>query len=645
MIPEHERQCTWRPPPVLDDHRKALEEGSAILPGVLEGRGVCSTAGGRELPEGFSQRQRRRGGGILFTIHRPSGETDFCFRPDAPDSDNPGRKYEMRCKKLGAPGNVLDVHPSLRRLIGDIRIPVIFVEGIKKADAITSAARRANVEVLVVAITGVWNWLSDGKPIPDMLDIPVDGRGAYICFDSDVFRNPDVHDAQRRFEEHLTGRGAKVQVAYLPDQEDGSKMGADDFLAGGKTYAELMALMRPYDPEAFAAERLTRSTLLRLSLEDLERRFWSQEWKGMGGHSARDVYKVIVDISEGRGKLHPDGLRVKVSRGELARMAKVSTRTLQKAIERLEEMGLLYRDNESRKPRERGAFVVCASVNRYGEGHASTRATNNVESVSTLGGLHLRSPRLRWSDPGRKGIAGVVKGTRKIRQTKSKPRPAIKRLGKIRGAIIDTLEASGPSTLEHVAEVLHRPNPRELVRAKTKPGGRNGPVITLLEAGIVEWVCEVGARREVLRLTPNWLEALENARRLGHEVEQENLARTRGRLKSEAFHNQDKVEPTHHFANDPDAYGHIGELRPVDEPEDPGEEETPVSPLAAAVRGYLDVHPSDACQPPGWIGSTLWAYELYEGKPTAAEIRVAIEELGGETYLRERLDAAKGAAA
>jgi hypothetical protein len=643
-IPKPEPERIPELPPVSDKHRRVLEEGSAIARDVYEVSGVRTITHGRELPKGFSRRQRRRAPGMLFTVPRLNGETAWVFRSDESDPENPGLKYEATCKKLGGPGNILYIHPSQRHLIADTSVPVIFVEGIKKALAIITAARAASVEVLVVGILGVWNWMAGGKPIVDLFGIPIVGRWVGICFDSDMFRNPDVHDALQSFKGHLEERGATVEISHLPDQADGSKMGADDFLAGGHTYAELRATFRPYDPEAFAAERLNRNAVLRLSLEDLQRRFWAQVWKGIGGHSARDIYKLLVDISEARGKLHPDGLRVKVSRGELARMAKVSTRTLQKAIGRLEEMGLIYRDNDGRKPRERGAFVVCASVNRYGEGHADTRATQGVETDSTLGSLHLRSPRLRWSDPGRKGIAGVVKDTRRVRQTKSKPRPAIKRLGKIRGAIIDALQASGPSPLKDLADVLHRPNPRELVRAKTRPGGRNGPVIMLLEAGIVEWVCEVGTRREVLRLTPNWLEALENARRLGHEIDAEDLARTRGRLKSEAFRNQDKVEPTHHFANDPDTDGHIGELRLVDEPADVTEEIT-VSPLAATVKGYLDVHPSDACQPPGWIGSTLWAYELYPGKPAAAEIRAAIDELGGETYLRERLAAAKGTAA
>ncbi len=184
--------------------------------------------------------------------------------------------------------------------------------------------------------------------------------------------------------------------------------------------------------------------------------------------------------------------------------------------------------------------------------------------------------------------------------------------------------------MEEICEVLHRSRPRHL-RRRTLPMLEEARIISV-EDGVVT-------------LAADWLQRLDAARELGGEIDAENLARTRGRLKSEAFRNQDKVEPTHHFANDPGADGHIGELRLVDEPDDAGEEETPVSVLAAAVRGYLDLHPGDACQPPGWIGSTLWAYELYDGKPTAAEIRAAIEELGGEAYLRERLDAAKGAAA
>jgi hypothetical protein len=62
----------------------------------------------------------------------------------------------------------------------------------------------------------------------------------------------------------------------------------------------------------------------------------------MGGHSARDFYKVLVDVTGDRGKMHADGLRVRISRRELQRLAKMSSRTAQKSIERLEERGQVH---------------------------------------------------------------------------------------------------------------------------------------------------------------------------------------------------------------------------------------------------------------------------------------------------------------
>ncbi len=162
---------------VKSRHIQQLEKGSGIAREVIAERGVCTVAGGRELPKGFSWRQKRRGPGILFTVHRPNGETSWSFRPDEPDPKDPSRKYEQPSKHYGGPGNVLDIHPRMRHLIDDPEVEVTFVEGIKKADALVSQGMPA------VAITGVYNWLSNGEPIPDMLEIPVGGRRVNICFD------------------------------------------------------------------------------------------------------------------------------------------------------------------------------------------------------------------------------------------------------------------------------------------------------------------------------------------------------------------------------------------------------------------------------------------------------------------------------
>lgn len=651
----HRHMCAPNAP-LSAEHTRMLTEASAICTDVIAERGVRTITRGRELPEGFSRRQRRRGGGILFTVHRPNRETDHCFRPDASDQDNPGPKYEMRCKKLGAPGNVLDVHPSLRHLIGDRRVPVIFVEGIKKADAITSAARRAGVEVLVVAITGVWNWLSEGKPIPDMFDIPVEGRRVTVCFDSDLLRNPNVQDAAKRLAEHLEERGAEVWITYLHDQADGSKTGADDFFAAGGTFVQLRMLTRRYDPEDFIIVKLSRDERLKLTLEDLERRWWEFEWKGMGGYSARDVALKLIEAAKRHGKVVDGGVRVVQAQGPLAIEAKVSTRTLWKALDRLEEWGFLYRDNDGRKPDKAGAFVVRADVSHKGTGSGGQGDTTSPADSLYARDLHLRAelrcPRLRWSRPKYTPRRGVVRGTRRVRRGKiPEPRDAIKRLGKIRGAIIDVLEASGGMLeLEDLYGRLHpdtspedrkRWRPRDLTRRKNPESGkgRDGPMVMLEDAGIV------AVEGNCIALADNWLMRVEEQRQLGKEREAEELDRKRYRLKSWAFHHRGEDEADPHWTNT-EADGSIEDLEPEEATYCVPEPEPEISSLAAAVRDYLDRSPHDACQPPGWIGVTLWANGLHPKLTTpAVEVRDAIDELGGEAYLRERLDAAREAVA
>ena len=52
-----------------------------------------------------------------------------------------------------------------------------------------------------------------------------------------------------------------------------------------------------------------------------------------------------------------------------------------------------------------------------------------------------------------------------------------------------------------------------------------------------------------------------------------------------------------------------------------------VSPLAQAMRRYLERNPQHWGEAPSWIGLTLWAYDLYPGKPTPEESKAAMREL------------------
>jgi Domain of unknown function (DUF3854) len=627
-------------------HRHTLEVGSAIAPDVIGARGVYSVERGRDLPTVFSRRQRGRGPGMLFTGQAPNGETFPVYRPRAVDPDNPGHKYEMPPISRGGAGNRLDVHPFCQEWIEDSTVPVVFVEGIKKADSILSAARKVRERVVVVAISGVWNFLSGGEPIPDMFAIPLRGREVRVCFDNDVFCNPDVADAARRLAEHIRERRAtSVKLAYLPQAGDGAKVGADDYLAAGRTYADLEGCFKPFDAVDLAAERLRRSDLLRARLEDTWHTFWVTEWRGMGGGSARDLYKVLRDLAGDRGRLHPEGLRVKASRRELVELVRVSSRTIQRSILLLEGMGLAYRDNVGRKAESRGAFVLRAKVNHGGQGKDTKEKESKSLRRMHAGGLPLRSPitapRLRWSTPGRKARRGTVPGTRRVRDTVTPAREAVKRLGKIRGAVVDALvSVGGSATIAQLCEILRRKRPRDL-RRRVMP--------MLVEAGIV------ALDGEVATLTPDRvdrlaeiddLEADRLRRRIWHDKDRDDFREYRERQHSaDRRYRVSESKPT--------AAGLASIKRSREKRAEyltahggPGPEcsPAPIPDLARTVADYLERNPGAVREHrerilPGWLAGTLWAYDLYPVKVEAADVREAIEELGGSRYLTDRIRA------
>lgn len=647
-----------------DSHRRTLEVRSAISREVLEENGVRTLTHGRELPKGFSGRQRKRGPGILFIVTRPNGKTDWIYRPNAADPERPGLKYEARCKALGSPGNVLAIPAGQRHLVDDVSVPVIFVEGMKKMLSIVSAARRAGVVVLVVGISGVWNWLSDGKPIGDLFDTPVDGRRVYICFDSDVFRNPDVCDAARRFAGHLIGRGAVVHLSYLPDQADGSKTGADDFLASGHSYRELMSLMQLYNPRDLQAERLSRDEKLQAGVDylwwDWRERNWmhfvgdAERPNWQRGHTARDVKGALIGIAAEVGKVDGRGI---VVRGGLRGLAELSAKTAPSvghALKHLEADGQLEILPPDDKSRARSYRLLVPSAALYRMEKEPTAGSRLEDSAHRCKGLRPpAAPRLRWSSPAKKvqRLRDVTPGTRRVRQTRRFHKditmkesrihfpdtPYLKRLGPHRCAILDALEAAGSTlTLRELCEVLHRNRPRD-VRRRILP--------MLKEAGIIE------IEGDVVTLATDWLARLEEERERTGEISYAEEQREKHRKQRKRYRNYlaaVKLSPTKAGRKNVwrgremrRGYRRENLVGWVEEAV-----ETPLSSLAVAIRDYLDRNPHQARQPAGWIGVTLWADGLHpklDNPP--AETRAAIEELGGAAYLDRKLKEAKGDAA
>jgi hypothetical protein len=614
-----------------EKHARQLFEESGIDPAIARSRGYRTIQRRDELTE-FAPWQRRLG--LYVPTYSPDGETTGCLlRADKPRK--PKQKYD-------APKGsqvMLDVHPSVRDEVRHGNGDLLVVEGIKKGDSTLSRG------ATTIALTSVWMaHVPKSKPkklLPCWDHVRLEGRRVYIIFDSDWRRKETVHAALEWLAGALEERGADVRVAYLEDAPDGSKVGADDYLSAGGTVAELKALCRRFEPQDVGRIRISKDEKLAALSADLRHTFWHTEWKGMGAHSSRDVYLKLIEAAERHGKIHPEGLRVAKAQGPLALEVKVSGKTLWKALNRLEEWGLLRRDNKDRKRDRSGVFVlfcrpkaprakVCNEGGILGPEDKATTTTG--EGAFDPGYIPLRAPRQRWSTPARKRRSrwGLIPGTTQVR---SKPTTeervpneklaGIKRLGKIRGAIVDALEvAGGTLTLQELADILHRARPRDIRR-------RLLPMLEEARALSVEG--------DVVSLADDWLEALERDR--DHTADER--ARKAYERKRDGFRaNLAGVSAKGKQAVKVSRAKRASYLRDHPTPE-PERDPPPLSPLAVAIRDYLERCPRDARHPPGWLGSTLWALDLYDGKPTPEESKAALRELGGAAYLEERLQAAR----
>src|SRR5215211_8589972 len=356
-----------------DSHRRQLEE-SDIAQEVALARGYRTIRSRSEVPDVYANWQRRLG--LLVPTHSPDGKTSgYQLKPNKPI-----RRKNGSAPKYETPSGsriTLDVNPlmidEVRGGDGDLWL----TEGPKKVDALTSRG------LPTVGIIGVWNFAQPGSrsriPLSCWNHVRLRGRRIIIVYDADARTNPDVQEALRRLVAMLEGLGAEGLVVYLPAVNGDGKAGVDDYLAAGGTVAELRMMAGPYELVDVGVERMSRDEKLRARVEDLERRFWAQERKGMGGHTDGDVYLKLIEAARHHGKIHPDGIRGVKAQGPLALEVKISSRTLWKSLNRLEDMELCYRDNEGRKAEKAGAFVLRADVSHKGRKAAQEGGTTPEE--------------------------------------------------------------------------------------------------------------------------------------------------------------------------------------------------------------------------------------------------------------------------
>jgi Domain of unknown function (DUF3854) len=515
-------------------HQDMLYRESAIDPSVAQARGYRTIRHRSELPEEFAKWQRRLG--LLVPTNSPDGKTSgHQLRPGKPIT----RKKSGSAPKYETPiGSriTLDVNPLMLEEVkggdGDLWV----TEGPKKVDALTSRGEPT------VGITGVWNFAEPGSksrvPLACWNHVRVGGRRVIIVYDADAQTNADVHEAQRRLVAMLEELGAIVLVVYLPVVNGDDRAGVDDYLAAGGTVAELRLMAAPYQPVDVGAERMSRDESLRAAVEDLERRYYEfgreHGRKSTGSETAQDVYLKLIEAARRNGKIHRDGIRVQKAHGPLALEAKVSSRTLVKCIERLEKWGVLYRDNQGRKSKQAGHFVLRADVKHKGGTEATEGKGFEASDPCTL---QRRAPRLMWSRAKWKPTKKMIRDHRLGKLSRlPEPREGMKRMGKRRGHLLDALDCAGGTLTLRDLEAITGRRPRDLVRRKKTEKGREGLLVWLERAGIV--VIE----GDMVSLAPDWLDRLETERELGEEVEMAEIAERRYKRKCADYHEHGPVE-------------------------------------------------------------------------------------------------------
>ena len=196
-----------------------------------------------------------------------------CFRPDVPrwdqERDRP-RKYEHPITaparsfwlkvpavvalevagrhRLQLPADVAEDHDGAagafwRWWAQTPALPLVVTEGAKKAAALLSAG------IPAVALPGIWNGTpkhpETGRPelLADLAAVPWDGRLAMVLFDHSTRRNPDEPKAAGRLASLLLRAGARqAMVGTVPGSHG---KGADDHLASGGTWEQLLEALKP----------------------------------------------------------------------------------------------------------------------------------------------------------------------------------------------------------------------------------------------------------------------------------------------------------------------------------------------------------------------------------------------------------------
>lgn len=173
--------------------------------------------------------------GLSFEYRLPEEITarQHRLRRDNPELEQlPDGTTKERDKYLSAPGarNFLYFTPSTQKdWLKEDSIRIVISEGEKKALALQRYFDECGKQVLVIGLSGVWNWRgTTGKTIngngsrvsikgviPDINLINWKKREVEIIFDADSQTNPSVEKARKGLARELQRRGAIVRILEM----------------------------------------------------------------------------------------------------------------------------------------------------------------------------------------------------------------------------------------------------------------------------------------------------------------------------------------------------------------------------------------------------------------------------------------------
>ena len=168
----------------------------------------------------------------------------FWLRVPAPVAEEVANRWGLACPAAVAADLTGEAGAFWRWLATEPRLPVVITEGSKKAAALLSAG------VPAVALPGIWNGCpkgADDRPalLADLAALSWAGRLALVLFDASNRANPDEPKAARRLGRLLAKAGGNVAVGTCP----GPHKGADDHLANGGSWEQLLGALQPLTAE------------------------------------------------------------------------------------------------------------------------------------------------------------------------------------------------------------------------------------------------------------------------------------------------------------------------------------------------------------------------------------------------------------